>query len=70
MNEIFPKHIPYQRHKEMHATGVGKKINQVFSLRPYLKPLSWVVLYGGVEGPPHIFFDIMLSHTDDIVTRP
>ena len=26
--------------------------------------------YGGVEGPPHIFFDIMLSHTDDIVTRP
>ena len=31
-------------------------------------PLS--LLYGGVEGPPHIFFDIMLSHTDDIVTRP
>ena len=26
--------------------------------------------YGGVEGPPHIFFDIMLSHTDDIITRP
>ena len=29
-----------------------------------------VILYGGVEGPPHIFFDIMLSNTDDIVTRP
>ena len=29
-----------------------------------------VITYGGVEGPPHIFFDIMLSHTDDIITRP
>ena len=28
------------------------------------------ITYGGVEGPPHIVFDIMLSHTDDIVTRP
>ena len=26
--------------------------------------------YGGVEGPPHIFFDIMVSHTGDLVTRP
>ena len=26
--------------------------------------------YGGVEGPPHVFFNIMLSHTDDLVTRP
>ena len=25
--------------------------------------------YGGVEGPPH-FFNIMLTHTDDLVTRP
>ena len=32
--------------------------------------LQTFVNYGGVEGPPHIFFDIMLSHTDDIVTRP
>ena len=37
-------------------------------LRNSLVGLS--VSYGGVEGPPHIFFDIMLSHTDDIVTRP
>ena len=35
----------------------------------YLSPTG-MDSYGGVEGPPHIFFDIMLSHTDDIVTRP
>ena len=26
--------------------------------------------YGGVEGQPHIFFNIMLPHTDNLVTRP
>ena len=25
---------------------------------------------GGVEGPPHIFFNILISHTNDLVTRP
>ena len=28
------------------------------------------VCYGGVEGPPHMFFNIVLSHTDDLVTPP
>ena len=36
--------------------------------------LSWTAYwcnnYGGVEGPPHIFFDIMVSHTGDLATRP
>ena len=26
--------------------------------------------HGGVEGQPHIFFNIMLPHTDNLATRP
>ena len=40
------------------------------TLRRFLFSDRRGLVYGGVEGPPHIFFDIMLSHTDDIVTRP
>ena len=29
-----------------------------------------VLLSGDGEGPPRIFFNIMLSDTDDLVTRP
>ena len=29
------------------------------------------MISGGVEGPPHVFFNIMLSHTDDdLITLP
>ena len=34
------------------------------------KQESVVVCNSGVEGPPHILSNIMLSHTDDLVTTP
>ena len=34
------------------------------------KQESVVVCKSGVEGTPHIFSNIMLSHTDDLVTAP
>ena len=58
-NSPVPGEVPTQR-------PVTRGFDVFFNLR-LNKRLG---KYGGVEGPPHIFFDIMLSHTDDIVTRP
>ena len=59
--------IDLMKPKQNKPTRTREKKLLFFRNIGLLTPLE---TYGGVEGPPHIFFDIMVSHTGDLVTRP
>ena len=53
----------------LNLQNIGRRIDQRLTMFIFYQ--LQVRIHGGVEGPPHIFFfDIMVSHTGDLVTRP
>ena len=50
-----------QTRKDYYRTTLYRHIQQQFPMTP---------LHRGLERPPHIIFNHMLSHTDDLTTRP